>query len=274
MSFQYLWKRKKYRTLIINLILKSGGRYVSTFDEIHNLLDKYINDDEKIYVKLRKLMKNEVLSKTTMDHINSKSKKANIRFSEICKIPNIMTHIDDVERYMDFGAGDCSMAVLLGKHFKVNNIYAIDISKWDGSLFDSGIYKDKCNYRTYDGTTIPFRTNSFDLITSFQVLHHIKTIDIILSELYRVLCYGGVLIIREHNCHSNKMYKLIEIEHELHNKVFNPEINEKEAYSCYRQKSVLKQLIIDAGFEYIGQYCMDDDVWNPTRYYYQAFLKS
>lgn len=276
MSLQYLWKRNKYRTLITNLILKSGGRYVLSFDEIQKLLDKYAEDydDEKIYKKLRKQMKTEVLSKTTIDHINSRSKKAKIRFGEICKIPEIMTHIDDVERYMDFGAGDCSMAVLLGQHFQVDNVYAIDISEWDGSLFDSGIYKDKCNFRTYDGITIPFKTNSFDLITSFQVLHHIENVDAIISELYRVLCHGGVLIIREHNCHNNKMYKLIEIEHELHNKVFNPEINEKEAYSCYRPKNTLKQLIIDAGFEYIGQHYMRDNVWNPTQYYYQAFLKS
>ena len=208
MSFQYLYKRKKYRTLITNLILKSGGRYVLTSEKINSLLDKYTEtyDDEKIYKKLRKLMKEEVLSKTTIDHINSKSKKANIRFTEICKIPDIMTHIDDVERYLDFGAGDCSMAVLLGKLFKVKDVYAIDISEWDGSLFDSGIYKDKCNFRMYDGKTIPFKTNSFDLITSFQVLHHIETIDVILSELYRVLCYGGVLIIREHDCHNNKQH--------------------------------------------------------------------
>jgi ubiquinone/menaquinone biosynthesis C-methylase UbiE len=273
MSFQYLWQQDKYKTLLINLILKSGGRYVLTKTELETLLYKNY-DDERIYKKLRRLAKREVLSKSVMDHIRSRTKRAKIRFEEIMKIPNIGPYMTDIIRYLDFGAGDGSMAVLLGKQFQAKNVYAIDISEWNGSLFDSGIYKDKCNFRTYDGKSIPFKTNSFDLITTFQVLHHIESIETILSELYRVLCHGGMLIIREHNCHSDNMYKLIEIEHELHNKVFNPQINEKEAYSCYRPKNMLKQLFVDAGFEYIGQHCMKDEVWNPTRYYYQAYLKN
>lgn len=273
MSFQYLLGQKKYHKLLINLILKSGGRYIMKSDDIEAILQKNY-DDSKIYKKLRKIMKSEVMSKNDIDHMNSRSKRAKIRFSEISKIPNIEPYMKDVERYLDFGSGDCSMAVLLGGYFKVDDVYAVDISEWSGSLFDSGIYKDKCKFQIYNGTTIPYKANSFDLITAFQVLHHIESIDNILVELYRVLCHGGIFIIREHNCHNDNMYKLIEIEHELHNRVFNPTVNDKEAYSCYRPKNVLKQLIIDAGFEYMGQYCMKDDIWNPTRYYYQAFQKN
>lgn len=268
-SIAYLCKYDKYKKLLINLILKSGGRYVLSSDEIDTILKKYVQDS-KIYNVLRKLTSIDVQSRDEIDYINSRKKRANIRYDEICKIPNL--DIDDAQRYLDFGAGDCSMAVLLGRKFGAE-IYAIDIHDWGGSLNDPGLFKTQCKYKKYDGFKIPFKDSSFDLITALQVLHHIESIEITLAELYRILCIGGIFIIREHNCHNNKMRKLVEVEHELHNKVFNKTINEKEAYSKYRRKDDLRQMILNVGFKYIGQYCMNDPIWNPTRYYYQAFRK-
>jgi SAM-dependent methyltransferase len=42
-----------------------------------------------------------------------------------------------------------------------------------------------------------FPDNSFDLIVSFSVLHHIPNVSFVLSELFRVLSPNGVLLIRE-----------------------------------------------------------------------------
>lgn len=39
--------------------------------------------------------------------------------------------------------------------------------------------------------------NSFDLITCFGVLHHIPNVSFVVSELYRCLDLGGVLLVRE-----------------------------------------------------------------------------
>lgn len=271
---KYLWSVEHYRAPLINLILKSGGRYILTCKEISEILSSDKSDDQ-IYKIFRSFASNHINARAESDYIKSRQKKANIRYNELSKIDGLDM---PYQRYLDFGSGDCSMAVLLGKRFNISdgNIYAVDIQDWGGSLLDPGIYKSQCKFRIFDGTNIPFKDDSFDLITAFQVLHHIEQLESILVEINRVLCKGGIFIIREHNCHNSKMAKLIEIEHELHNKVFNPIINEKEAYSNYRKKKELKQYILDAGFEYIGENCMkepSDLIWNPTRYYYQAFSK-
>ncbi len=47
-----------------------------------------------------------------------------------------------------------------------------------------------------DGS-LPFPTNSFDLITCFGVLHHIANVSTVVGELYRCLRPGGYLLVRE-----------------------------------------------------------------------------
>lgn len=42
-----------------------------------------------------------------------------------------------------------------------------------------------------------FKDNSFDLVTSFGVLHHIPNVSLIISEVKRVLSSGGLFILRE-----------------------------------------------------------------------------
>lgn len=44
---------------------------------------------------------------------------------------------------------------------------------------------------------LPFDDESFDLITSFSVLHHIPNVSHVLSELNRCLRPGGILLLRE-----------------------------------------------------------------------------
>lgn len=42
-----------------------------------------------------------------------------------------------------------------------------------------------------------FKSNSFDLITCFGVLHHIPNVSHVISECYRCLTHGGLFLIRE-----------------------------------------------------------------------------
>lgn len=45
--------------------------------------------------------------------------------------------------------------------------------------------------------TMPFKENSFDLLTCLGVLHHIPNVSHVISEFYRVLRPGGFALIRE-----------------------------------------------------------------------------
>ena len=44
---------------------------------------------------------------------------------------------------------------------------------------------------------LSFNDNSFDLITCFGTLHHIPNVSFVISELIRVLCINGYLLLRE-----------------------------------------------------------------------------
>jgi len=44
---------------------------------------------------------------------------------------------------------------------------------------------------------MPFRSNQFDLITSLGVMHHIPNVSHVMSECYRCLNSGGLMLLRE-----------------------------------------------------------------------------
>jgi ubiquinone/menaquinone biosynthesis C-methylase UbiE len=44
---------------------------------------------------------------------------------------------------------------------------------------------------------MPFRSNQFDLITCFGVMHHIPNVSHVMSECYRCLDNGGIMLFRE-----------------------------------------------------------------------------
>ena len=49
---------------------------------------------------------------------------------------------------------------------------------------------------TPDGN-MPFQSNQFDLITSFGVMHHIPNVSHVMSECFRCLDNGGIMLFRE-----------------------------------------------------------------------------
>jgi SAM-dependent methyltransferase len=57
------------------------------------------------------------------------------------------------------------------------------------------------DYRAYDGETLPFDENEFDLSFSINVLHHVEPGDraAVVAELGRVVRPGGLVAIAEHN---------------------------------------------------------------------------
>jgi ubiquinone/menaquinone biosynthesis C-methylase UbiE len=51
------------------------------------------------------------------------------------------------------------------------------------------------DFVNYQGGSLPFRSNSFHVVNCLEVLVLITDIDYVLSELYRVLVPGGVIIV-------------------------------------------------------------------------------
>lgn len=85
---------------------------------------------------------------------------------------------------LDFGCGRKPYRHL----FEVDEYIGLDIEE---SGHD---HKDEQIDVTYDGKTIPFKTNQIDSIFSSEVFEHVFNLDEILEELYRVLKPGGHML--------------------------------------------------------------------------------
>lgn len=127
---------------------------------------------------------------------------------------------------LDAGCGTGLMAAKLGRFGRV---WGIDISP------EAVKFAKKRNVKVKKASVlkIPFRADTFDLVTSIDVIYHKQVRDsIALSEFYRVLKPGGILILR---VPANKWLRLV------HDK----EVHTRERYTPYE----LQKKLLRAGFQ-------------------------
>jgi len=79
------------------------------------------------------------------------------------------------------------------------NLQGVDIS--EQSLRLARETNPKCNFSLYDGDTLPFPENSFDLVFSSCVLEYLTgaKLNKFLREMVRVLKVGGMMLVIQHN---------------------------------------------------------------------------
>ena len=112
--------------------------------------------------------------------------------------------------FLDFGCGDGNSSKFISRIFQNSMIRGIDVSV--KSIEEAKEKKlDNCIFSSFNGTVIPFENNSFDIIFTSMVFHHIS-FDLhstILNELYRVLKPGGRFYIFEHNPYNPLTRKVV-----------------------------------------------------------------
>jgi ubiquinone/menaquinone biosynthesis C-methylase UbiE len=103
-------------------------------------------------------------------------------------------------RMLDFGAGTGVSVPHFRKYFPDCSVTCLDVSRKSLEVGREH-YSDQADFVHFDGHTIPFPEEHFDLAFSACVFHHIDHNEHLglASELRRVLRPGGWLIIFEHN---------------------------------------------------------------------------
>lgn len=91
-------------------------------------------------------------------------------------------------KILDVGCGSGNLLESIDNRV---NKYGVDISKT--SINKSLNKKLKC--KVYDGKSIPFKENEFDLVNTFNVLEHVDNVETFLSENLRVLKKGGYFVL-------------------------------------------------------------------------------
>ncbi|WP_100610474.1 methyltransferase domain-containing protein [Confluentibacter lentus] len=79
-----------------------------------------------------------------------------------------------------------------------NKIKELHILEPSDNLRTNKISGVDINYKTPTiSGKMDYQDNYFNLITSFGVLHHIPNVSFVISEIYRVLDFGGYFLVRE-----------------------------------------------------------------------------
>ena len=131
-------------------------------------------------------------------------------FSEY-KIKEIKDRVDTApSAWLDLGCGDGLTAKFVRQYFPDAEYKGIDVS--DSSIQEArarGI--SSAEFSVYDGKNFPFPDNTFDVVFSACVFHHIppEERDGILDECYRVLKPGGKFIVFEHNTYNPVTRKIV-----------------------------------------------------------------
>ena len=230
--------------------------------------------DIDIYLEISKLGKSQ--RKKWGEEIKTLkvTERAKKRFDEIKNyIPK------DVKRYVDIGGGNCEISYGIGT--------SLGLKKDDINVFDiedncSPVFRDNVNFVLLKPLEkYPIADKSVDLVTIFQVLHHMDQDSALhtLIEIDRILKPGGVLIFREHDAIDQKNKELIDIEHMVYE--FYKEKNvttRKEArdiiknyFAHYFSQQRLRESLENFGFIYVNEF--DADIKNNfTKHYYGVYL--
>jgi SAM-dependent methyltransferase len=92
------------------------------------------------------------------------------------------------ESALDLGAGDGLMASAMLRFFPVHSVRGVDVVN---RLHDAATI----DFSVYDGVHLPFADDSFDVVLTCNVMHHVPPLarPALLAEVSRI-CRGGVLL--------------------------------------------------------------------------------
>jgi len=101
---------------------------------------------------------------------------------------------------LDLGCGDGLSLSFFRQVFPNAELHGIDVSEQSVRIA-AGRGVANATFRVYDGQTIPFHKERFDLVFVSQVFHHVppKLRAGLLQEIFRVLSPAGRLYLFEHN---------------------------------------------------------------------------
>jgi SAM-dependent methyltransferase len=295
-SFHQIYLTKFDETLVnmlTDILGKSLPRNISKEDikeKIQTYIDVYENDI-LFYKDLKRYYnrKYEPNPREDVDYIRSRSKY------EKCKIIlQNYSKTTPIKKYLDYGGSTGAITSYFAKNLGLDNTsaYSLDIEQWQGNV----IKKDYKNikYITIKPTDpINLEENTFDVVTCFQVLHHVDDSELgrTIKDLHKILKKGGLFIIREHDCDNNLTRLLIDIEHTVYESVTNGKNTMNGQHLClyndgnkYKPIDIWISYIESFGFklikedefrsDYLKNKILDSyKISGETRYTYRFFRK-
>ena len=255
-------------------------------DELEDILQ--LPDDLQIYVALKKSYKRFMQGRRLEDPKKVDEIRGDARVRELAPLLRDIKNNESQSNfvYLDYGGGEGGITRRIAQDLKLpkDRVFSLDIEDWYGNIFQRP-YNNDITYRLVKPlVALPFKDNSVDLITCFQVLHHIEDIEYYVSEIIRILKPGGYLVLREHDCNNDVVRMLIDVEHMLFECVTNKDegINGKYLFE-YKDSMLYKPIkdwekyLASKGLS-LDERTIFSDLYNTvkseTRYVYRVFRKT
>jgi ubiquinone/menaquinone biosynthesis C-methylase UbiE len=200
--FKFLENYAKNKTIIEN-----SKFIISLFD--HSLID-----DKTVYMEIAKYIgcgKDDNTGKDSGEDYRNKSHAVMYRehLSHI-NIGNLKQAF-----YLDIGCANGTKTIALAKELgiPIQNTFGADIKEWSKNYQEPKVLGK--NFKEIQSDKLDFADGSFDLISAFMVLHHVKHLHNLLSEISRCLKKQRYLIIREHDNYDSLDHIITDVEHVL-----------------------------------------------------------
>lgn len=114
---------------------------------------------------------------------------------------------------VDIGCGDGALIQNLDQRDFATNYIGLEISESGLDKARSKQYHNPCNFILFDGWTIPFRDQSFDLAILSHVLEHVECPRLLLCEAGRIARYVIVEVPLEFHCRTPHHYEQTSVGH-------------------------------------------------------------
>jgi len=124
------------------------------------------------------------------------------REAELIKLVKLFKNKFEVhaDKYLDLGCGDGKILIEVSKILGTKEGYGLDINDNSLSIASKrGVRTFKINL---NGEKFPFENNTFDFLSSFDIIHYLINTDNLIREAYRVLKPRGYFIITTVNLAS------------------------------------------------------------------------
>jgi ubiquinone/menaquinone biosynthesis C-methylase UbiE len=249
--------------LMYKLFKRNGIPNLSHNEFIQHVTDIITTSDYTTIDTLMHII--ESISKYKIDLTNKSSNSKQYFIDNLYTLIKRNIIDDDDIHIMDIGGGECKILIGLQNKFNLPNKNIVCVEQ-KGDWYEKYTYVNDINYIFWDNKTIDMSDNSMDVITILVVLHHMddKIIRNVVKNAYRLLKKGGIVIIKEHDCSSKKIKKLIDYEHyiyhiiELYNRNTNiTQQSLEEFLSCYvsnyKSKDEFDKIFTDNGFDIVEE---------------------
>ena len=111
----------------------------------------------------------------------------------------LLNYKDSKAKLLDLGCGIGLTLAVLAKFFSDSTGCDVGRKEIKASKELLKLLKIKSPIIFYDGKRLPFKNNTFDIVTSIEVIEHVSKPDLMLKEIKRVLKPNGILHITTAN---------------------------------------------------------------------------